>query len=219
MQRELEREQVWMAIDDQRRQLVGLLEDLSDQEWLHPSLCEGWTVRDVAAHVALQNTTWAMMPRAVIDMIRSGGMNSAIRVAACRHARQPTEQIIAEIRDRIGVWQPLPTLGYLESAIDYLVHPQDIAIPLGRHLDMPGEVAAVTAQRVWTSARMFHARKRLAGYRLVASDTEWTAGDGQEVTGPTSALLLLLTGRPIALAQLSGPGTATLQARGDGVRP
>jgi hypothetical protein len=41
----MDREDVWRAIDDQRRRLVELLEDLSDEEWEHPSLCEGWTVR------------------------------------------------------------------------------------------------------------------------------------------------------------------------------
>jgi uncharacterized protein (TIGR03083 family) len=54
---------VWRGIDDQRRRLVDLLEGLSDQEWQHPSLCQGWTVRQVAAHVALQNTSWSAMPR------------------------------------------------------------------------------------------------------------------------------------------------------------
>jgi uncharacterized protein (TIGR03083 family) len=151
-------------------------------------------------------------------MIRSGGMNGAIHAMACRHALQPTERIIAQIRDRIGVWRPLPTVTYLDSAIDYLVHPQDIAIPIGRRLQMPTDAAAAAAQRVWTSARMFHARRRLAGYRLVATDSDWTAGNGQQVTGPTSALLLLLTGRAAALADLSGPGVATLQARAAGVR-
>jgi uncharacterized protein (TIGR03083 family) len=214
----MEREDIWRAIDDQRRQLVELLEALSDEEWQHRSLCAGWTVRQVAAHVALQDVTWAVLPRAVLDMIRSGGMNGAIHAMACRHALQPTERIIAQIRDRIGVWRPLPTVTYLDSAIDYLVHPQDIAIPIGRRLQMPTDAAAAAAQRVWTSARMFHARRRLAGYRLVATDSDWTAGNGQQVTGPTSALLLLLTGRAAALADLSGPGVATLQARAAGVR-
>jgi uncharacterized protein (TIGR03083 family) len=215
----MDREDVWRAIDDQRRRLVELLEDLSDEEWDHPSLCEGWTVRQVAAHVALQNTTWSMMPRGMLQMIKSGGMNGAIHAVACRHALQPTEQIVAEIRDRIGVWRPLPTLTYLESAIDYLVHPQDIAIPLRRRLEMPADVAAVAAERVWTSPRMFHARKTLTGYRLVATDIDWTAGHGSEVTGPIRALLLLLTGRSALLAELSGPGAEMLQARTTAVRP
>jgi uncharacterized protein (TIGR03083 family) len=207
----MDRDDVWRAIDDQRRRLAEVLEDLSEQEWHHPSLCRGWMVRQVAAHVALQNTTWPMMPRTVLDMVRSGGMNGAIHAMACRHAKNPTSQIIAEIRDRIGVWRPLPSVTYRDTAVDYLVHAQDIAIPLGRRLDMPADAAVVAADRVWTSSRMFHARKKLAGYRLVATDTTWSAGQGQEVTGPISALLLLLTGRPAALARLSGADAATLQ--------
>jgi uncharacterized protein (TIGR03083 family) len=56
------RSEVWSAIDDQRRAVVGLLESLSEEEWDRPSLCEGWTVRQVAAHLALQNITWSMIP-------------------------------------------------------------------------------------------------------------------------------------------------------------
>ena len=209
----MDRDDVWRAIDDQRSRLVELLEDLSDQEWRHSSLCRGWTVRDVAAHVALQNTTVSMLPRAVLDLVRSGGMNGAIHAVACRHAANPTDEIISEIRDRIGVWRPLPTVTYREALIDYLVHTQDIAIPLGRPVDMLASAAAVAADRVWASARMFHARKKLAGHRFVATDTTWSVGQGQEVTGPISAMLLLLTGRAAALPRLSGAGAADLQAR------
>jgi uncharacterized protein (TIGR03083 family) len=208
----MNRDEVWGAIDDQRRRLVDLLEDLSDQEWEHPSLCHGWTVREVAAHVALQNTSWSALPGGLWEAIRRGGMNRAIHAMACRHAARPTGQIIAEVRDRIGVWRPLPTVTYRDSAIDYLVHPQDIAIPLGRRLAMPADAAVVAAERVWDSRRMFHARTRFAGYRFVATDAAWVVGNGQEVTGPISALLLLLTGRSAGLARLSGPGAEALQA-------
>jgi uncharacterized protein (TIGR03083 family) len=210
-------EDVWTAIDDQRRRLVELLEDLSEQEWRQPSLCDGWTVRQVAAHVALQNTAWSAMPRGVLEMIRHRGMNGAIRAMACEHALLPIDQIIGEIRDRIGVWRPLPTLTYRESAIDYLVHPQDIAIPLRRQLPMPTDAAVVAAERVWSSPRMFHARRRFAGYRFVGTDADWSAGQGAEVTGPISGLLLLLTGRTAALASLSGPGAEALRTAGSGV--
>lgn len=213
----MDRDEVWRAIDDQRRRLADLLDDLSADEWRTPSLCRGWTVRQVAAHVALQNTTWSALPRTLVDLVRSGGMDGAIHAVACRHAERDTAAIVAEIRDRIGVWKPLPSVTYGESAVDYLVHGQDIAIPLGRRLDMPAEVAAVAADRLWTSPRMFHARRRFAGYRLVATDTGWSAGSGAEVTGPAGALLLLLTGRPAALPYLSGPGVDTLPDRLTGV--
>jgi uncharacterized protein (TIGR03083 family) len=207
----MESSDVWTAIDDHRRALVRLLEDLSEEEWHRPSLCEGWTVRQVAAHLALQNMTWSAMPRALLDLIRHGGVDGVIHAMACRHAKLPAEVIVGEIRDRIGVWRPLPTVTFRETAIDYLVHGQDIAVPLGRTLEMPPGLAVVAADRVWSRPRMFHARKKLAGYRLVADDVSWAAGRGQEVCGTIGALLLVLTGRPAALPQLSGPGTAGLR--------
>ncbi len=207
----VDRSEAWTAIDDQRRALVHLLDGLSEQEWRQPSLCDGWTVRQVAAHLALQNTTWPAMPRAVLDLLRHGGMNGAIHALACRYAELPVQVIIGEIRDRIGVWRPLPAVTFRETAIDYLVHGQDIAVPLGRTLPMPSGLGVIAADRVWSSPRMFRARKKLAGYRLVADDAPWAAGQGQEICGPISALLLLLTGRPAALPRLSGPGVAGLR--------
>jgi uncharacterized protein (TIGR03083 family) len=202
----MERSDVWAAIDDHRRALVHMLEDLSEEEWRRPSLCDGWTVREVAAHLALQNATWAMLPRMTIDLVRRGGMNGAIHAMACRHAEEPVDVIVGEIRDRIGVWRPLPAVTFREAVIDYLVHGQDIAIPLGRGLEMPRDLAVVAADRVWSRSRMFNARANLAGYRLVADDVQWAVGQGHEVSGPIGALLLLLTGRPAALACLSGSG-------------
>src|SRR6266568_6669904 len=145
----MERSEAWTAIDGHRRALVRLLEDLSEEEWRRPSLCDGWAVRQVAAHLALQNTTWSMMPGAMLDAVRHGGMNGAIHAMACRHAERPAEVIIGEIRDRIGVWRPLPTVTFRETAIDYLVHGQDIAAPLDRSLEMPRDLAVVAADRVW----------------------------------------------------------------------
>ena len=64
---------------------------------------------------------------------------------ACRHAVLPLEAIIGQIRDRIGAWRPLPAVTFRETAIDYLMHGQDIAIPLGRTLPMPGGLAVLAA--------------------------------------------------------------------------
>jgi uncharacterized protein (TIGR03083 family) len=209
----VERSDVWTAIDQQRGAIVRLLEELQEEEWRRPSLCAGWTVREVAAHLALQNATCAALPRAAWDMAAHGGLNGAIHASACRHAELPVEVIIGQIRDRIGVWQPLPTLTFRETALDHVVHGQDIAVPLGRTVDMPRDLAVVAADRIWSRSRMFHARRRFAGYRLVADDVPWTVGRGQEISGPIGGLLLLLTGRPAALARLSGPGVAGVRER------
>lgn len=92
-----------------------------------------------------------------------------------------------------------------------LVHAQDVALPLGLDHPMPVEAARAGAQRVWTMGWPFWARRRLRSFRLVATDTDWTAGEGSIIEGPVAALLLLLTGRTALLDQLTGPGAAKLR--------
>lgn len=77
---------------------------------------------------------------------------------------------------------------------------------------MPPDAAATAATRVWSLNFPFRARKKLRGYRINATDTSWSVGDGPEIHGPIDAILLLLTGRLAALPQLSGDGTALILA-------
>ena len=103
---------------------------------------------------------------------------------------------------------------YRNIGFDVLVHGQDIAIPLGRDHPMPAEAARAGADRVWTMGWPFWARRRLRGVRLLATDTDWSAGVGVELQGPIKMLLLLLTGRTTAaLPHLSGPGTRIIRER------
>ena len=57
----MERSAAWAAIDGQRHAVVHLLEDLSEQEWRQPSLCEGWTVRQVAARHEISGPIGALL--------------------------------------------------------------------------------------------------------------------------------------------------------------
>ena len=96
---------------------------------------------------------------------------------------------------------------------DVLVHGQDIAIPLGRPRELPLDATRAACTRIRTMGWPFHARRRLSGLRLVATDTDWSAGEGAEVSGPAGALLLLLSGRTgTAVPQLTGAGLDRLSA-------
>ena len=55
-------------------------------------------------------------------------------------------------------------------------------------------------------------RLPLDDHRLRATDVDWERGRGSEVAGPIGAILLLLTGRPAALTQLTGEGADALRA-------
>jgi uncharacterized protein (TIGR03083 family) len=203
---------VWAAVDRERATLADLLDDLSPEEWSRPSLCEGWRVRDVAAHLALSHSGWG---RTTVEMFRArGSFDRMVHDTAVRHAGAPTGQLTAEIRAMVGSRRHAPTLTPLEPLLDVLVHGQDIAVPLGRSSPMPVEAATAAATRVWTMpwpmSTAFRARTRLRGLRLVATDTEWSVGDGALVEGPVEGLLLLLTGRTAWLDRLSGPGVGRL---------
>jgi uncharacterized protein (TIGR03083 family) len=204
----MDRDEVWQAIDAQRLRLTDLLEQLTDDEWRQPSLCGGWTVRDVAVHLTLAQ---ARLPEALGDLIRArGGMKRAIREGAIRRAGMPTAQAIAEIRGMVGSQRHIQGVTYRETLIDILVHSQDIAVPLGRRLDLAPAATAFAATRVWRSGYPFWPRKRLAGFALTATDIDWSVGEGREVHGPIEAILLVLTGRNVALPRLTGPGAPAL---------
>lgn len=207
----MNRDQIWQAIDAQRTAVADLLETLTDEEWRRPSLCDGWTVRDIAAHLTLQE----MGPSAALGMLRHwrGSMDRTIQHAAVRRATAfTTGQIVAGIRRTVGSRRHNVGVTHLETLADILVHGQDIAVPLGRQLDMPVDAAAVAATRVLTMKfpPPLPSARKVAGFRLVATDTSWTAGDGPEVRAPMAALLLLACGRLTALPQLSGDGAAAV---------
>ncbi len=42
----------------QRRRLVDVLAGLDDDQWQHPTRCEGWSVRDVVVHLDTTNAFW-----------------------------------------------------------------------------------------------------------------------------------------------------------------
>jgi uncharacterized protein (TIGR03083 family) len=213
----LDEDAVWAAIDAQRRNLCDLLSSLSADEWDRPSLCTGWRVRDVAAHLALADTGAG---RAALDLVRArGSLDRMIGTSARRHTAVPTAQVIGEIRAMVGSRRTAPGVTFLEPLVDVLVHGQDITVPVGRPWPVPVDAAATAATRVWTMpwplSRTVRARSRLSGLHLVAGDTDWAAGEGARVEGPVRALLLLLTGRTAAaLPLLSGEGADRLPAGG-----
>ncbi len=99
----MKQDQVWQAIDSQRTTVARLLESLHDSDWERPSLCAHWTVRDVAAHLTLQQVGPLDAVRMMVTA--PGGMNRTIRESARRHAAKlSAAQIVAEIGGMARVW-------------------------------------------------------------------------------------------------------------------
>jgi uncharacterized protein (TIGR03083 family) len=207
----LSTEEIWETVDVHRRALADQLADLSDAEWAQPSLCDGWTVRDVVAHMSLNQMT---VPAALRELARyRGNVNRMIRETARREARvTATATMIGRLRAMVGTRGTAPFVTHHETLIDVLVHSQDAMIPLSRTHKIDPVAAATAADRV-VSTGYFKPKQRLAGLQLHADDVDWSHGKGAAVDGPMDALLLVATGRRAGLSRLSGPGVATLAER------
>lgn len=192
----LDTDELWRIVDRERASLADLLESLTAEEWETRTRCGDWRVRDVAAHLTV--AARFSYGQVVREMLRArGDWNRMIHDSAVREAGLPVTETVANLRAIIGSRRLAPTTSPREPLLDLLVHGQDIAQALGRHRPVPPAAARDAADRVWTMR--FPPRPwPLPKARLVATDIEWTRGEGEEVRGPVAAQLLLLTGRPEA---------------------
>jgi uncharacterized protein (TIGR03083 family) len=203
-------ERSWQVIEQQRLSLADLLESLTDEQWNTPSLCEGWRVKDVAAHVAMTPQPPTLMALAG-ELIRArGSLANATRDVAVQYAERPGVDLVAEMREHASSRRLPKVTNYRNIVLDILVHGQDIAIPLGIPREMPKDAVLAALERAWTIGRLLGVSRSIKRFRYTATDVDWRAGQGPEVVGPGAALLLLLTGRTVAIPQLSGPGVDAL---------
>ncbi|GAA1478017.1 maleylpyruvate isomerase family mycothiol-dependent enzyme [Nocardioides aestuarii] len=183
---------VWKYIDLERAFMADLLESLTDEQWRMPSLCDAWTVRDVGAHIAFAQSS---VTEILGPALRAGfRYNVFVRDSAIR-SPLTHDEIVAKIRSFLGSRRRVAFITDLEPLIDILVHNQDIARPLGVDHPMPPEAAAAAADRVLTTPVGLKRWRNPRGVRLVATDTDWSWGDGTEVPDSMEGHLMRLTGR------------------------
>jgi uncharacterized protein (TIGR03083 family) len=185
-------DEIWRRVDEQRIGLAGLLEGLTAEQWTAPSLCDGWQVRDVAAHLTHSH----MHPvRAIVEAARSGfRFDSMIQRLGREDPRSQAEIAIA-LRGMAGSRKRVPGTSVQQPLIELLVHGQDITVPLGIDWPMPLDAAHEVAQKLSGMTFPLNGQRRLAGVRLVATDAEFAAGEGREVQVPIGDIVMVLAGR------------------------
>ncbi|MDG9724975.1 MULTISPECIES: maleylpyruvate isomerase family mycothiol-dependent enzyme [unclassified Streptomyces] len=201
---------VWQIVHAERAALIHDLEGLDDKQWERPSLCEGWTVHDVVAHLVDSARATRLgfvvgLARARFDFHRQNAHG-----VAREHGASPLETLarLRQVASRTST-PPAP----LDSRIvEQVVHGEDIRRPLGLIRSYPQD-AVVRALRLQahTPVSFGGAKEVVASLRLTATDADVSIGDGMEVTGPALSLLLTIMGRRVALNDLEGQGVGSLR--------
>lgn len=205
---------VFPLIAAERRRLAEALEALPADRWATPSLCEGWSIHVVAAHL---NAPWeASMPRILFEVARARSLATGLDRVAVRiaEARSPAE-CVAGLRDHAESRFTPPGAGPEAPLTDVIVHGADMLRPSGRSV-VVDPVALATSLEFLTSgkAKGFVPRNRTAGLAFEASDLEFRGGPGTTVVrGPALALCAAVCGRRAFLEDLSGEGLDVLAAR------
>ena len=199
-------------IKTERAALVDGLAALPEGEWDRPSLCTGWTVRQVVAHMI---ATARMTPPRFFAKLAGSGFRFATmsqreidRITADASTKDLVSALAARVDARTA--PPGPPTSWLGETI---VHGEDIFRALGSYRPHPVEHVTAVADFYKNSNLLIGTKSRIAGVTLRATDTTWQIGSGPELAGPAIALLMAMTGRKAALDDLSGDGVAVLRQR------
>ncbi|GGU69701.1 maleylpyruvate isomerase family mycothiol-dependent enzyme [Kitasatospora aureofaciens] len=190
----------------ERRELAGVFAGLTAEQWNSPSLCEGWRVREVVAHMGtgFRHST----ARTLGELVRSGGNvhRMADRIARRDAAALTEDRLAAALAEHAEhPWRP-PVGGRIAALAHDAVHGLDVTVALGLRARLPLPRAAALLGTVSArSLRFFGAR--LEGVRLRATDLDWSYGQGPlPVEGRAEHLLLVAYGRRVPAGLLSGAG-------------
>ena len=195
----------------ERMDFAAFLESLTPEQWDAPTLCDRWSVRQVAAHaISFDELTLGQLARRFMKGLLVTSRINGIGVAD--YADRTREQLVALIREHARPHGLTAGFGGRVALTDNMIHQQDIR----RALDI---ARTIPADRLRTAldfaliAPTIRGARRAKGVRLVATDLDWSHGGGAEVRGTGEAVLMAIAGRRDALKDLSGPGHDRLAGR------
>jgi uncharacterized protein (TIGR03083 family) len=193
----------------ERADLATFLATLTPQQWDAPSLCAGWSVKDVVAHMVSYEDLDAL---GLVKRFVKGGIVHANQVGVDEFAALSPQQLLEFLNNHLHPSGLTAAFGGMIALVDGTVHHQDIRRALGQPRTIPVERLTRVLRLVPGNPRL-GAWRRIRGLRLNATDVDWTHGHGPEVTGSGEALLLAMTGRRAAIDDLTGAGHDILARR------
>ncbi|MEV0584609.1 maleylpyruvate isomerase family mycothiol-dependent enzyme [Nonomuraea sp. NPDC050310] len=201
--------EIWTVVHAERHALIDDLRQVPAERFATPSLCPGWDVHDVLAHLAddAKTTKLGFLARLAAARFDFDRYNAAAVARERAADPQATLDAFRAAASRTSSAPAPPATRLVEA----FVHGEDIRRPLGLSRQYPAEhVAAALAHQLKTGVGMGGGKERARGLRLVATDVRFGSGGGAEVRGSALALLLAVSGRPVRPGELTGPGAAAL---------
>jgi uncharacterized protein (TIGR03083 family) len=197
-------------ISAERRELAGVLGGLSAEQWQSPSLCAGWTVAHVVAHLTMPfRITEEEFARGMAEA--HGQFTEFSDAVAARDSRLPQGELVAVLRDNIdNPWAP-PGGGQQGALSHDLIHGLDITWRLSIMYPIPDRAMTTVLDLIAGQDGPSAFGVDLAGIELRASDLDWSSGTGTQAVGPSRDLLLLLARRSLPHDAVTGPGAQRLR--------
>lgn len=194
---------------EERVDLAAFLRTLTPEEWAAPSLCDGWSVKDVVAHVVSYEELGLF---GLIKRFLNGGIVRANEVGVKEFASMSPPELLEFLNSHLEPRGLTAGFGGMIGLVDGTIHHQDIRRALGRPRVVPVDRLQRILPLIPSNPRL-GAGKRIRGLQLAATDVDWTHGSGPEVTGAGEALLMAMSGRRAVIGELTGPGLTTLARR------
>jgi uncharacterized protein (TIGR03083 family) len=192
------------TIAAERQDLADLLSDLPEEAWNAATLCAGWRVRELVAHLTMPFRYGNV--RFLTEMIRSGGRFHAMSDRCARRdaARMPVFGLRAALRDNVtNPWKP-PGGGLAGALTHDVVHGLDFTVPLCMARRVPEERLRIVLAAVTDAKARKHFGTDLDGVELGADDLDWSFGSGERMSGAAQDLLLVICGRKLPPGRLTG---------------
>jgi uncharacterized protein (TIGR03083 family) len=190
--------------------LADLLDAASDAQWDTPSLCAGWRVREVVAHMTMaarypEEQFMAELRRCGFDFTR---LSNEI---AARDASLPADELIKNLRSAVMQhWAP-PGGGYRGALNHAVIHGLDVTVPLGAPRLAPDSTIRVILDDLTEGDVNERFGIDIAGRQLQATDLDWSFGAGPVLRGPAADLALVICGRSVPPGRLAGAPLALRQ--------
>ena len=182
--------------------LADVMAAANEADWNVSSLCEGWRVREVIAHMTMaarydQATFMAEL------QARDGDFGRLSNEIAAQDAQLPTAQLVANLRaDTLLHWAPR---GRYHDALNHVViHGLDAMVPLGDRRYPPAETLQIVLDDLTAGGIHEHFGTSIVGRMLQTTDLDWSYGSGQVLRGKAGDLALALCGRGLPPGRLEG---------------